>query len=207
MLRLYDSRLSGNSWKVRILLSQLGVAYERVTLDLPRGDTQDPAFRAKSRFGRVPVLEMEDGRTIVESGAILIYLAEGTHLLPNDAYSRAEVMSWMFFEQADLQRSIGTARVYKLRGLGQSMALEIDRLQKEAYPALEKLDRWLQEHAWLVGDGYTLADLAVFAYVSMAQQGGFVMERFPAIAQWVARVKAQPGWVELLHGEAAPQAT
>jgi glutathione S-transferase len=207
MLRLYDSRLSGNSWKVRILLSQLGIPYERITLDLVRGDTQDPAFRAKSRFARVPALELEDGRTIVESAAILMYLAQGTPLLPEDPHARAEVASWMFFEQADLQRSIGAARVYRLRGLGQSMALEIDRLQKEAYPALEKLDRWLQGRAWLVGDSYTLADLAVFAYVSLAHQGGFVMERFPAIAQWIARVKAQPGWVELLHGEPAAQAT
>lgn len=104
MLRLYDSRLSGNSWKVRILLSQLGLPYERVTLDIRKGETRDPAFRQISRFARVPVLLLEDGRPIVESGAILVHLADGTRYLPDDPHLRTEVMSWLFFEQADLQK-------------------------------------------------------------------------------------------------------
>jgi glutathione S-transferase len=106
MLRLYDSRLSGNAWKVRILLTQLGIPFERVTLDLAKGAAAEPAFRAKSRFARVPVLELEDGRTIVESAAIMLYLAEGSSLLPDDRYLRAEVTSWLTFEQADLLRAL-----------------------------------------------------------------------------------------------------
>src|ERR1700739_920148 len=98
MLRLYDSTLSGNSWKIRILLNELGLPFERVTLDLSANATNDPAFRKKSRFARIPVLELDDGRTIVESGAILLYLAEGTPLLPDDPYLRAEIVSWLFFE-------------------------------------------------------------------------------------------------------------
>jgi glutathione S-transferase len=116
MLRLYDSLLSGNSWKVRILLSQLHLRYERVTLDLVRGDTHRPDFRKISRFSRIPALMIDDGRTIVESGAILTYLADGTDLLPADSYLRAEVFSWLFFEQADLQKAIAVSRVYHLRG-------------------------------------------------------------------------------------------
>ena len=122
MLRLYDSRLSGNAWKVRILLTQLGVPFERVTLDLAKGAAAEPAFRAKSRFARVPVLELEDGRAIVESAAIMLYLAEGSQYLPGDPYLRAEVTSWLFFEQADLLRALSLPRFYHMRGIADQMA-------------------------------------------------------------------------------------
>lgn len=200
MLRLYDSRLSGNSWKVRILLSQLGIPYERVTLDLAKGESHEPAFRKISRFARVPVLQLDDGRTIVESGAILLYLAQGTPFLPEEAHVRAEVTSWMFFEQADLQKAIALPRVWHLHGLAEDRRQEIQRLHAEGYPALEKLDDWLDGRMWLVGETYTIADTAVFAYVSMAEQGGYDMGRFPSIREWVSRVKSQPGWVELVPG-------
>ena len=160
MLRLYDSRFSGNCWKVRILLSQLGLPFERVTLDIARGDTAAPAFREKSRFARVPVLELEDGRTLVESAAILLYLAEGTRFIPEDAFLRAEVLGWLFFEQADLQKPIATPRVYHLRGLAGEMAQDIARFQKDGYAALDKLEQWLAPRTWLVGERYTLADLS-----------------------------------------------
>lgn len=198
MLRLYDSRLSGNSWKVRILLSQLGLAFERITLDIGKGDTQEAAFRKLSRFARVPVLQLEDGRTIVESGAILLYLAQGTPYLPDDPYARAEVTSWLFFEQADLQKAIAVPRVWHLHGLASGRQQEIQRLHAEGYPALEKLDRWLLGRTWLVGETYTIADTAVFAYVSLADQGGYDMERFTSIREWIARVEGQPAWVELV---------
>ena len=195
MLRLYDSRLSGNAWKVRILLRQLGIPFERVTLDLAKGATKEPAFRAKSRFARVPVLELEDGRTIVESDAIMMYLANGTRFLPDDPYLRADVMSWLFFEQADLLRALALPRFFHLRGIADQMAQKIADFQEGAYPALEKLDAWLTGRTWLVDDRYTIADLGPFAYVSMATEGNYDMTRFPAINAWLARVKAQPGWV------------
>src|SRR3954463_11125711 len=106
MLRLYDTRLSGNAWKVRILLTQLGIPFQRVTLDLAKGDHTKPEFCVKSRFARVPVLEFEDGRTLVESSAIMLFLAEGTPLLPEDKFLRAEVIAWLTFEQADLLRAL-----------------------------------------------------------------------------------------------------
>jgi len=201
MLRLYDSRLSGNAWKVRILLTQLGLPFERVTLDLAKGATADPAFRAKSRFARVPVLELEDGRTIVESAAIMLYLAEGTRFLPDDRYLRAEVTSWLTFEQADLLRALALPRFYRMRGIADQMANRIADFQEGAYPALAKADAWLSSHEWLVDGRYTIADIGLFGYVSMAHQGGYDMERFPAIAAWLARVKAQPGWVPLVEEE------
>jgi len=197
MLRLYDSRLSGNAWKVRILLTQLALPFERVTLDLAKGEASGPAFRAKSRFARVPVLELEDGRTIVESAAIMLYLADGTRFLPNDRFLRAEVTSWLTFEQADLLKPLALPRFYHMRGTADQMKKHTAVLQEIAYPALEKLDAWLSNHDWLVDERYTIADIGVFGYVSMAHQGGYEMQRFPAIDGWLARVKAQPGWVPL----------
>jgi len=199
MLRLYDSRLSGNAWKVRILLTQLGIPFARVTLDLAKGAAAEPAFRAKSRFARIPVLELEDGRTLVESAAILLYLAEGSALLPDDRYLRAEVTSWLTFEQADLLRALALPRFYNMRGIADRMKSRIADFQEGAYVALAKLDDWLATHDWLVDNRYTVADIGMFGYVAMAPQGGYDMTRFPSIGAWLARVEAQPGWVPLVE--------
>ena len=199
MLRLYDSRLSGNAWKVRILLTQLGIPFERVTLNLAKGAAAEPAFRAKSRFARVPVLELEDGRTIVESAAIMLYLAQGSPYLPDDPYLRAEVISWLFFEQADLLRALALPRFYHMRGIADQMSNRIADFQEGAYSALGKLSDWLATHDWLVDNCYTIADIGMFGYVSLAPEGGYDMQRFPAIPAWLARVKAQPGWVPLVE--------
>jgi glutathione S-transferase len=199
MLRLYDSRLSGNAWKVRILLTQLGIPFERVTLNLAKGEAAEPTFRAKSRFARVPVLELEDGRTIVESAAIMLYLAQGSPYLPDDPYLRAEVISWLFFEQADLLRALALPRFYHMRGIADQMSNRIADFQEGAYSALGKLSDWLATHDWLVDNCYTIADIGMFGYVSLAPEGGYDMQRFPAIAAWLARVKAQPGWVPLVE--------
>jgi glutathione S-transferase len=199
MLRLYDSRLSGNAWKVRILLTQLGIPFERVTLDLAKGAAAEPTFRAKSRFARVPVLELEDGRTIVESAAIMLYLAQGSPYLPDDPYLRAEVMSWLFFEQADLLRALQLPRFYRMRGIADQMAGRIAEFQESGYSALGKLGDWLAAHDWLVDNRYTIADIGMFGYVSLAPEGGYDMQRFPSIEAWLARVKARPGWVPLVE--------
>ncbi|WP_218189775.1 glutathione S-transferase family protein [Pseudomonas sp. KK4] len=197
-MRLYDSRMSGNSWKVRILLNQLGQPYERITLDLAKGEQLTPEFQQLNRFCRVPVLQLDDGRTVVESGAILMHLAQGSRYLPDDPWLRSQVIGWLSFEQGDLQKPLALCRVYHLKGIADQMAAQIEQFHKEAYPALEKLEQWLAGHTWLVGDHYTVADLGLFAYVSLASQGGLQMQRFTAIEQWLTRVKSQPGWVELL---------
>jgi glutathione S-transferase len=199
MPRLYDSRLSGNAWKVRILLNQLAIPYERVTLNLAKGAAAEPAFVAKSRFARVPVLELEDGRTIVESAAIMLYLAQGSPYLPDDAYLRAEVTSWLVFEQADLLRALALPRFYRMRGIAGQMASRIADFQEGAYTALRKLDDWLATHNWLVDKRYTIADIGVFGYVSLAPEGGYDMRRFPSIDAWLGRVKAQPGWIPMVQ--------
>ena len=145
------------------------------------------------------MLELEDGRTIVESAAIMLYLAEGTRFLPDDRYLRAEVTSWLTFEQADLLRALALPRFYRMRGTADQMARRIADFQEHAYPALAKVDAWLSTHDWLVDNRYTVADIGMFGYVSMATQGGYDMDRFPAIADWLARVKAQTGWVPLVE--------
>jgi glutathione S-transferase len=203
MLRLYDSLLSGNSWKVRILLSQLHLGYERVTLDLAKGDTRRPDFCELSRFSRIPALTIEDGRTIIESAAILTFLAEGTDFLPSDSYMRAEISSWLFFEQADLQKAIAIPRVYHLRGQAEDddKADEILHRQRDGYAALDHLENWIVSRTWLVQDRYTIADIAVSAYVSLASQGGYRMDRYPGIDTWLKRVKLTDRWVPLLEQE------
>ncbi|WP_332303206.1 glutathione S-transferase family protein [Rhizobium sp. GR12] len=193
MLKLYDSRFSGNSWKIRILLNQLQKPFKRHTLDLESGETKTDEFYKLNRFSRIPVLQLEDGRTIVESAAILLHLAEGSPLLTDDSYMRSQVIGWLFFEQGDLQRSIPLARMYHIRGIADKMSQQIERLHADGYLGLEKLDRWLATNDWLVGEGYTLADLALFPYVSLAHEGKFDMERFPHISAWLDRVRSQPG--------------
>jgi glutathione S-transferase len=203
MLRLYDSRYSGNAWKVRILLTQLGIPFERITLDLAQGGAKAPAFLAKSRFARVPVLELEDGRTLVESAAILLYLADGSPLLPDDSYLRAEVTSWLFFEQADLLRALGLPRFYHLRGIAGQMTAKIADFQEFGYGGLARLAAHLESRTWLVADRYTIADLGMFPYVSMAPDGGYDLGRFPSVTLWLDRVRKQPGWTPLLEEAAA----
>ncbi len=200
MLQLYDSRLSGNGWKARILLNQLGIPFRRILLDLAKGEQATPEFRAKSKFSRIPVLELDDGRTIVESPAILLYLAEGTRFLPDDRNLRADVVGWMTFEQADLLRALQLPRVYHLRGQAEQMAAKIADIYESTYPALAKLEAWLADHEWLAADRYTIADINMFGYVSMAHEGKYDMSRFPAIGVWLDRVRAQPGWIPLLEG-------
>lgn len=199
MLKLYDSRFSGNSWKIRILLNQLRKPFERHTLDLESGETKTDEFYKLNRFRRIPVLQLDDGRTIVESAAILLYLAEGTALLPPDPYTRSQIVGWMFFEQGDLQRSIPLARVYHIRGIADKMSQQIERLHADGYIGLEKLDRWLARNDWLVGDEYTVADLALFPYVSLAHEGKFDMGRFPHIHLWLDQVRSQPGFLGIFE--------
>ena len=145
------------------------------------------------------MLELEDGRTIVESAAIMLYLAEGSRLLPDNRYLRAEVTSWPTFEQADLLRALALPRFYHMRGIADQMKNRIADFQEGAYVALAKVDDWLATHDWLVDNRYTIADIGMFGYVSMAGEGGYEMEKFPAIRAWLARVKAQPGWVPLVE--------
>lgn len=198
MYRLYDSRFSGNAWKLRILMRQLSIPFERMTLDLAKGEAKSPEFSARSRFQRIPVLELEDGRNLIESGAIMLYLAEGSAMLPDDPVERAEVTGWLFFEQADLTKPLAIPRFFHLRGIQDQMAAKIAEWHEIGYVALGRLEAWIADREWLAGDAYSLADLAVYPYVAMAHEGGYEMSRFPGIGAWLKRVEARPGWEPLL---------
>ena len=197
MLRLYDYLASGNGYKVRLLLHQLGIPFERVELDIVRGETRTPAFLARNPNGRIPTLELGDGTHLAESNAILWYLAEGTPYLPADRLDRARILQWMCFEQYSHEPNIATVRFWLHTELTDERRalLPAKRVQGEA--ALAVMDGHLRERSFFVGERYTIADIALYAYTHVADEGGFDLEPYPAVRAWLDRVRAQPGHVPI----------
>jgi len=191
-LRLHDFAASANCFKVRMLLSQLGLPYQRVPTDIFAGDSQTDAYLARNPAGRTPLLEI-DGASIPESGAILLYLAEGTAFLPTDPIERAHVHAWMFFEQNLLEPNVGTARFWRLTGRDAERPEAFARHYEAGTAALATLERGLAGKDFLVGDRYTVADCALYAYTRVAHEAGYETAEFPLIAGWLERVAATPG--------------
>jgi glutathione S-transferase len=201
MLRLYDYLDSGNGYKVRLLLAQLGAPYELVELDILAGETRTPAYLAKNPNGRIPLLELESGEYLPESNAILWYLAEGTPFLPDDRVGRARVLQWMFFEQYSHEPNIATSRFWRLHfEPDDERRVLLESKQAPGYAALGVMEGHLAEQEFFVGESYSIADIALYAYTHVADQGGFDLDRFPAVQAWLARVAAQPGHVPMLPG-------
>jgi glutathione S-transferase len=199
MYVLHDSRLSGNAWKVRLLLSQLGLPFRRVTYNLPEGRTRQPEFLAKNPVGKVPMLELPGGEALFESGAILCHLADGTPFLPT-GLDRARVLQWMFFEQAEAVKPLAGARFWiSIAKRPEEKAADIAAWHAAGHKALAILDAHLAARDFLVAERYTVADIANFPYVAMAHEGGFEMARFPNLGAWIERVRAQPGHVPLIE--------
>jgi glutathione S-transferase len=200
--RLYDYLPSGNGYKVRLVLRQLGLPYELVELDIKRGATRTPEFLAKNPNGRIPLLEIPGRGYLGESHAIISYLAEGTALVPADRLDRARMWQWMCFEQYNLEPNIGTARFW-IASLGKSEAElgeKLEEKRRNGHAALQVLERGLEGREFLVGDRYSLADVALYAYAHVAPEGGFALEDYPAVGAWCARVAAQPGHVPITSG-------
>jgi glutathione S-transferase len=196
MLRLYDYLPSQNAWKVRLLLSHLGFAYERVPVSIFEGESRSDAYLEKNPVGAVPVLEVGPGRYIAESNAILCYLAEGTAYLPTDRFERAQVMQWLFFEQSYVEPQIGSLRYWTLTGkLGRRSADMIEVKRACSLRALAALERHLAHRTFLVAARYTIADMAVYAYAAHADEAGLDLEPYPGFRAWTARVEAQPGFL------------
>jgi glutathione S-transferase len=195
---LYDSPVSGNCYKVRLLLAHLGLEVERRTVDVVDRSDRGELLGELNPAQRVPTLILDDGRPLAESGAILWYFGEGTRFVPADAYRRAQVLQWMFFEQYDHEPAIAVVRFW-LAYSGRPEEFEPRRAERTAagYRALDAMERHLGQRDWLVGDGVTLADIALYAYTHVADEGGFDLERFPAVSAWLARVAAQPGHVPI----------
>ena len=197
-MRLYDYTASANCYKVRLLLAQLGLAYERVPVDIFGGESTTPAYRAKNPAGRTPVLELDSGETIAESNAILLFLAEGTALMPDGLPARARVWQWLFFEQNLFEPNVGTARFWRLTGRdGERPEVFAARLES-ARAALAVLDDGLRGREFLA-DGYTVADVSLYAYAHVAGDAGIDLSAYPAVRPWLDRVEATPGFVNDLE--------
>jgi glutathione S-transferase len=197
--RLYDYLPSGNGYKVRLVLRRLALPYELVELDIKHGATRTPEFLAKNPNGRIPLLEIPGRGYLAESHAIISYLAEGTALVPDDPLDRARMWQWMCFEQYSLEPNIGTARFWiaSLRKTEAELGEKLVEKRRNGHAALQVLEQGLAGRAFLVGDRYSLADIALYAYTHVAPEGGFALESYPAIRAWCARVASQPGHVPI----------
>ncbi len=195
---LYDSPVSGNCYKVRLLLAHLGVEYERRTVDVVDRSDRPQLLGGLNPSLRVPTLVLEDGRALGESGAILWYFGEGTRFVPEDRYERAQVLQWMFFEQYDHEPAIAVARFWlAYSGRPESVQDRLEGWQQQGAKALAAMERHLDERSWFVGDSMTIADIALYAYTHVADEGGFDLEPYPAIGTWLDRIASQPSHVPM----------
>jgi glutathione S-transferase len=203
VITVYGFSSSGNCHKVRLLLEQLGCRlgqdYRWVETDSSRGQTRTPEFLAKNPNGRVPIIELDDGRVLAESNAILCWLAEGSPYLPADAWQRAQALGWMFFEQYSHEPYVAVARF--IRGWtpvdSPRRGAELSRCLERGHAAFAVMERHLSDNAWFTGPDYGIADIALFAYTGVAGEGGFDLAPYPAIRDWLASVRATPGFVAM----------
>jgi glutathione S-transferase len=200
VLRLYDYLDSGNGYKLRLLLALLATPYELVEVDILRGESRTPEFLAMNPNGRIPVLELDDGEHLSESDAILFYLAEGTRFLPAGRLERARVLQWMFFEQYSHEPNIATPRFWlRHTRITEERAAALAAKRELGYAALTVMEKELAGRRWLVGDSMTIADIALYAYTHVAEEGGFDLAPYPNVRAWLARVAAEPGYVPMLR--------
>ena len=204
-MHLFDNLDSGNGYKVRLLLTQLGQPYDWTNLDLDAGESRTPQFLKRNPNGRIPSLELDDGTNLAESNAILFYLAEGSAFLPADRLGRAQVLQWMFFEQYSHEPFVATPRyIVKHLPPGHARYAELpDRLAK-GRAAFAVMETHLAALRFFVAERYSIADIALYAYTHVAHEGGHDLAPYPAVRAWLERVAAQPRYVELT---ARPKAT
>ena len=205
-LVLYDSAISGNAYKVRLLLSHLGLTFQRIEFDVDDGSTRTAEFLAKNPNGKVPTIRLADGSHLFESNAILYYFAEGTkywpaELNPKGKRDRAAALQWMFFEQYSHEPYIAVARFWKhfFTKLTPQQEIELPGRMEKGYAALGVMEQHLAHHLFFVDERFGLADIALYGYTHCAGEGGFNLDNFPQVNAWLARVAAQPGHVTIEH--------
>jgi glutathione S-transferase len=199
MYKFYGDYNSGNCYKIKLMLNLLGAQYEWVPVDILNGETETEAFLAKNPNGKIPVLELEDGTCLWESNAILNFLAEGTPYLLTEPRLRTQMLQWQFFEQYSHEPTIAVARFIQFYlGLPEARMEEYRSLHKRGYKALRVMEQQLVRTPFLVGDSFSIADIALYAYTHVAHQGGFDLTQFPAIQSWLERIRQQPGYVGML---------
>jgi glutathione S-transferase len=195
---LYDSAVSGNCYKVRLLFAHLGVPYERRAVDVVDRSNRPELLGGLNPALRAPTLVLDDGRALGESGAILWYFGEGTRFVPTDRYERAQVLQWMFFEQYDHEPALAVVRFWvAYSGRPEAFADRLEERRGAGYRALDAMERHLDGRDYLVGDAITLADIALYAYTHVAHEGGFDLGPYAAIGAWLDRVAAEPGHVPI----------
>ncbi len=196
MVTVYGMKASGNCYKVQLLLGLLGQPHRWVEVNSAAGETRTPEFLAKNPNGRVPLLELEDGRRLPESNAILCFLAEGSPFLPKDGFTRAQVLQWLFFEQYSHEPYIAVARfISGWLPEDHPRRAELPRLRERGHQALAVMEQHLAARDWFVGPRASVADIALYAYTHTAADGGFDLASYPALRAWLARVEALPCFV------------
>src|SRR6476619_7156000 len=199
MYTLYSMQRSGNSYKVRLALAQLGIPFRLVEIDILKGESRTPEFLAKNPHGQVPLLEAAPGRYLAESNAILWHLVSRTPLRPEHRIDRAEALQWMFFEQHSIEPNIGAAYFWLtlVKGGRELQQHALDDWMEEGYRALAVMEKHLAIHDFFAGGQFSIADIALYAYTHLAHQCDFDLARFPAVRAWLQRVAAQPGHVAM----------
>lgn len=203
-MKLYDDPISGNGYKVRLLLSHLSEPYEYIPMNILRGETRTKEFLQKNLNGRIPVLEIDSGECIPESNAILYFLAQGTPYWPADRLLQAQVLQWMFFEQYSHEPNIATPRFWLKCNVLKNTAFNKELLAKKqegGRAALAVMDEHLANRTFFVGDQYSIADIALYAYTHVADEGGFDLSGYPAVLSWLTRVKMQPNHITINQWE------
>ena len=194
---LYNSQVSGNCYKVRLLLAHLGLGYERHEVSVIDRSDRSELLGELNPALRVPTLVLDDGRPLAESNAILWYFGDGTPWVPEDRFERAQVLQWLFFEQYSHEPNIAVARFWLSFAPWPTPPGELERRQSGGYVALDAMERHLADRSYLVGERCTIADVALYAYTHVADEGGFDLGRYTAIPAWLERVAAQPGHVPI----------
>ena len=196
MYKVYGDILSGNCYKIKLLMGLLDIGHEWIHVDILAGETRTDAFRSMNPNMKIPVLDLGDGRHLSESNAILNFLADGTDYLPADAYNRARVLQWQFFEQYSHEPFIATARfINKYLGLPKEREAEYYGKHEGGYKALSIMEQQLKQTRYLTGDSFTIADISLYAYTHVAHEGGFNMEEFTNIRRWFGAVESLPGYI------------
>lgn len=192
---IHGDRQSGNCYKIQLLAGLLDLSYRWVDVDILAGETRTDAFLHKNPAGQIPLLELDDGRCISESNAILNYLAQGSEYLPDDAYERARVLQWQFFEQYSHEPYIAVARfIRKYLGLPEDRREEYEAKQAGGYRALSVMEQQLSRSPFMAGQRPTIADISLYAYTQVSDEGGFDLTGYPAIREWLERIRGLPGY-------------
>ena len=197
-MKIYGDYYSGNCYKLALLASHLQLPHEWIHVDILAGETHSESFEAKNPNGKIPTLELEDGRVLWESNAILNFLAAGSALLPSDPFTRSQVLQWQFFEQYSHEPYIAVARyINRYLGLPPERKAEFEAKQAGGHKALTVMEKRLSEASWLVADAFSIADISLYAYTHVADEGGFDLSHYPAVSNWLNRVAELPAHVSM----------